>query len=169
MADRRLVLPWKRNLESGLWKMTWYAHHHVLSFKYLCFLTGPQPNDSFGKGEQNNCKFVLCLTTNCVFENFGGGNFPISPWLQSCLITKNRLGLRTDCSEKLFYHVKQVSQWISCTVGGPRTCACQLIGLHVWKGWERRVYSFQGSKQKVKWWRHTYFTDVNFYVCWYFV
>jgi len=39
-AERRLLLPWKRNLEAGsTWKKTWYGHYHALSLEYICFPT----------------------------------------------------------------------------------------------------------------------------------
>jgi len=62
-----------------MWKMTRSVHHHLLSLEYLCFLAGPQLAEIFGGGEKNDCKLMLYLTTKCVFENFGGGNFPVAP------------------------------------------------------------------------------------------
>jgi len=50
---------------SGLNVETWSVHHHVLILEYLCFLSGPQPADIFGGGEQNDCKLMFYLTTKC--------------------------------------------------------------------------------------------------------
>jgi len=43
--EKRLLLPWKWNLQAGLmWKMTWSVHHHVLIIGYLCFQTTNRHN-----------------------------------------------------------------------------------------------------------------------------
>jgi len=73
------------------------------------------------RGEHNDCKLMLYLTTKYVFA-----------WLRPCFLS--RLGFRTDCSERCvtkscsyFFsvYVQQLSKWRSCirhrrSQGGPK-------------------------------------------------
>jgi len=61
-----------------MWNMTWPVYHHALSLEYLCFVAGQQPGDNIGESKMI-VSWLLYLTTKNVFENFGGGNWPVVP------------------------------------------------------------------------------------------
>ena len=144
--DRRLMLPWKRNMEiRSIWNMTWSVHHHVLSLEYLYFLTGPQTTDivSWCCTSQLNVFLSNCSTVPPQVAAVLSENKQARPshWLW-----------RTLCCNKFSYF---------CSVHCNSCCNGEVVpsvgcgpGVFLWTGshasnsWECLVYSFQGIKQK---------------------